>query len=177
MGVQIELKATGEKIEFNKRLDENGNEVLETLVTLPAGSDGPPPHRHVLQTELFEAISGTVGLNCQGEKIFLQPGETYLVPCDTVHQFFSPNGDEIQLKAVFTPAMHTQYILTEIFNSCNRKNSKNPSVFDATFVLSQVQDEYLLANVPEKVQRILFPLLGKVSKRFGLVKASPLERQ
>lgn len=30
MGVQIELKATGEKIEFNIRMDENGIEVLET---------------------------------------------------------------------------------------------------------------------------------------------------
>lgn len=126
---------------------------------------------------MFEAISGTLGIHCQGEKILLQPGETYLVPRDTVHQFFSPNGEKIQFRAVFTPALNTQYILTEIFNSCNRKKSKNPSVFDATYVFSQVQDEYLFGNVPEKIQRVLFPILGKISKRIGLVKASPLENR
>jgi hypothetical protein len=58
MDKKIELKATGETITFTNSTAA----FAEMLVTLNANGDGPPAHRHVLQTEFFEAIDGRLGV-------------------------------------------------------------------------------------------------------------------
>ena len=62
MNKKIELKATGETITFTKSTTDTNGKFVETIVTLPASGNGPPAHRHVFQTELFEAIEGKLGL-------------------------------------------------------------------------------------------------------------------
>ena len=52
------------------------------------------------------------------------------------------------MKSKINPGLNIQYILTEIFESSNRRNSKFPSVFDACYILRQVKGEYYLWDVP-----------------------------
>lgn len=169
----IQLKATGETITFTKSTTETNGQFVETLVTLPASGEGPPTHRHVLQSEMFEAIDGQLGLDCGDKKIVLEPGQSYTVPANTLHSCYSPNGKEIKFKATFTPALSIEYLLTEMFEACNRKNSKDPSAFDACFILRQAKGEYYLGDVPPFIQQTIFPLTAIFGKLFGLVKAKP----
>jgi mannose-6-phosphate isomerase-like protein (cupin superfamily) len=173
----VKLEATGESITFTKTAADTNGEYLETLVMLPKNADGPPPHRHTLQTELFEAIEGQLRLMCDDEEVLLEPGETFLVPENSVHCFYSSAETDIKLKATFTPALNTQYMLSEIFASCNRRNSKTPSPFDASYVLGQAKGEYSLGDVPVFVQKFIFPVVAIVGKTLGLVKAKPLIRE
>lgn len=85
MAKKIELKATGETITFTKSTAETNGQFVENLVTLPASGDGPPAHRHVFQTEFFEAIEGKLGLDCGNKKIVLEPGQSFTVPTNTLH--------------------------------------------------------------------------------------------
>lgn len=173
MNKQIELKATGECMVFTKTAADTGGTYVEMLVTLPASGDGPPPHRHVYQTELFEAIEGRLGLDVDGKKIIVEPGQSYTVPVNIMHRCYSIDGDVIRFKATFTPALNIEYLLTEIFDSCNRKQSKDPSPFDACYVLKQIKGEYYLGDVPMLVQKTVFPVTASIGKWFGLVKAKP----
>jgi mannose-6-phosphate isomerase-like protein (cupin superfamily) len=174
MNNTIKLDATGETITFTKTATDTGGEFLEALATLPKGADGPPLHRHTRQTELFEAIEGTVKLTCDGEEVVLEPGETFLVPMGSLHSFYSSNETDIKLKATFTPALHTQYMLTQIFASANRGQSKEPSAFDGSYVLTQLRGEYYLEGVPVFIQKWVFPVVAAIGKMIGLVKAEPL---
>jgi mannose-6-phosphate isomerase-like protein (cupin superfamily) len=173
MDKKIELKATGETITFIKSSSDTNGQYVETIVTLPASGDGPPAHRHVLQTELFEAIEGKLGLDCGNKKIVLEPGQSFTVPANTLHRCYSVDGTAIKFKATFTPALSTEYLFTEMFDACNRKNAKDPSAFDACFILQQAKGEYYLGNVPPFIQQTIFPMTAIFGKLFGLVKAKP----
>src|SRR5687767_6464457 len=126
MHKKIELKATGETITFTKSKADTNGQFAEMIVTLPASGDGPPSHRHVLQTELFEALEGKLGLDCGGKKMVLEPGQSFMIPANTLHRCYAVDGKEIKFRATFTPALSVEYMLTEIFESCNRRKSKEP---------------------------------------------------
>lgn len=173
MNKKIELKATGETITFIKTSKDTKGEFVEVITTLPANGDGPPAHRHVSQSELFEAIEGRLGLDCGDKKIILKPGQSITIPANTLHCCYSVDGTEIKFKGIFSPALSIEYFLTEMFEACNRQNSKDPSVFDGCYILRQVQGEYYLGEVPTFVQKTIFPMIAFFGKLFGLVKAKP----
>lgn len=173
MSQKIELKATGETIIFTKSTADTNGQFVETLITLPASGDGPPTHRHVFQTEHFEAVQGKLGLDCGSQKMILEPGESFTMPANTLHRCYSVDGKEIKFKATFTPALSIEYFLSEMFEACNRKNSKDPSVFDGCYILRQAKGEYYLGKIPLLVQQTIFPVTAIFGKLFGLVKAKP----
>lgn len=173
MDKKIELKATGETITFTKSTADTNGQYIETVVTLPASGDGPPAHRHVFQTEIFEAIEGRLGLDCSDKKVVLEPGQSFTVPANTLHRCYSVDGIAIKFKATFTPALSIEYILIEMFDACNRINSKDPSIFDACYILRQAKGEYFLGEIPPFVQKTIFPMTAILGKLIGLVKAKP----
>lgn len=171
MKKKIELNATGETITFTRSTADTNGEFVEMIVSLPASGDGPPLHRHVFQTEFFEAIDGKLGLDCAGKKLVLEPGQSFTVTANTFHCCYSVEGKAITFKAIFKPACNIEYLLTEMFEASNRKKSKDPSPFDACYILRQVKGEYYLGEFPIFVQKTIFPLIALVGKLFGLIKA------
>ena len=174
MGKTIVLNATGETITFIDPKDHSKALVAEMIVTLPASAEGPALHRHVHQAELFESLEGNLGIDYGDKYITLRAGESFEVPKNTLHRFYSTDGEALKFRATFTPALNIEYILTEIFESCNRQNSKDPSAFDACHVLRQAKGEYYLGNVPPIIQNTIFPMTAVVGKIFGLVRARSL---
>lgn len=170
---EIEIIATGEKITFLKTGKETNGEYVETITRLPASGEGPRTHRHVYQTEYFEAIDGNLGLECGGKKIILKPGESFTVPENTFHKCYSVDGRDIEFKTIFKPALSIEYLLTEMFESSNRNNSSEPTAFDACYIIRQTNDEYYLADFSEFFQRNIFPVIIGIGKMFKLIKAKP----
>ncbi|HSI77734.1 MAG TPA: cupin domain-containing protein [Lunatimonas sp.] len=167
MDKRIVLKATGETITFIRSTAD----FAEMITTLPASSDGPPTHRHVLQTEQFQAIEGKLGLDCGDKKIVLEQGKSFTVPANTLHRCYAVDGKEVKFKATFKPALSIEYFLTEMFDACNRNNSKDPSVFDGCYILQQTKGEYYLGDVSPFIQQTIFPMIAIFGKLFGFVKA------
>ncbi len=165
MSKQIVLEATGEMITFVKTAADTNGEFVEAIAFLPAGGEGPPPHRHPLQNEEFEVIDGRVSVECDGKKQELGKGQTFLVPANSLHRFYSSDSNEVKLKASFQPGLNIEYLLTEIFAACNRRQSKDPSPFDGSYILSQVRSEYYLGDVPIFVQNMFFQSLLSWVKR------------
>lgn len=173
MHKEIKVIATGETITFVKTGKETNGEYVETIVKLPASGAGPRTHRHVFQTEYFEAIDGNLGLDCGDKKIVLKPGESFTVPANTFHRCYSVDGRDIEFKAVFRPALSIEYLLTEMFESSNRNNAAEPTAFDAIYIIRQTNDEYYLGDFSVFFQRNVFPLIVGVGKLFNLIKAKP----
>jgi mannose-6-phosphate isomerase-like protein (cupin superfamily) len=170
----IVLNATGETITFIEPDGHSNGNVAMMIVTLPAHAEGPAMHRHVHQTEFFESLEGNLGIDYGDKSLVIKPGESFEVPKNTLHRFYSTDGSALKFRATFTPPLHIEYILTEIFESCNRKSSKDPSVFDACYVLRQAREEYFLGDVPIFVQKTIFPMTAFIGKVFGLIKAKSL---
>ena len=168
---QIKLNVTGETITFTKTGADTNGAFLEMVCFLPAGKkSAPPKHIHPFQNEYFEALEGQLGIFIGHKRKILLPGQSDEVPPNTKHGWYAAGNTDIKFKTVFKPALNIEWLLTETFASMNRANSTRPSIFDASYILTQMKGQFYLAAIPISVQKIIFPILSKIGKFFGLVK-------
>lgn len=70
---------------------------------LPAGSSGPPLHRHPGTDELFIVQEGVLLLHVEGGTHRLGPGDAAFVPRATAHTFASTPDSSVSFLTVHTP--------------------------------------------------------------------------
>jgi len=58
MKTPIDLYNIGEHLHFNDSRETTNGKRSEGILTVGTGKSGPPPHRHMMQEEGFEVISG-----------------------------------------------------------------------------------------------------------------------
>ena len=86
-GDTLENPVTGERLTFRRTASEtNGAEVLVETAVRPDGFVAAA-HVHPYQTERFEVLSGTLGLELGHETITARPGETLTIEPGTAHKF------------------------------------------------------------------------------------------
>lgn len=164
------IKATGETATISRSAADTNGAYLEMITTLPAGTQGPPMHTHPKQTEYFEAIEGRLGIVLDQKRVVLDPGQSFELPEDTLHTFYNAGNTEIRFKVAFRPALNMEWITTEMIAAGNRSYPKPPSVFEAAYILSQVKGEYYLEDVSMFTQKLIYPVIARIGKWFGLVK-------
>lgn len=170
----LSLIATGESIEIIKSASDTGGEYLEGIVRLKENGEGPPRHRHPLQSEEFIVMEGKLVVECDGGKHELTVGQSFTVPANSPHRFYGADGQAVSFRAIVKPALNLEYFIEEIFEGSNRRNAKAPSPFDAAYILGQMKGEYYLSDVPMFVQKAIFPIIAALGKAFGMVKARKL---
>lgn len=177
MNRTITLNATGESVTFVETTEETNGEYLEIIVTLKAGGEGPPPHIHNRQTEIFEVLEGTVGVLHGGDKSELKPGDVATIGAGVLHNFWCAGNEDITFRARIEPALNFEWMLREVFASCNRRNKKDPSPWDGSYILTKINGEYTMGGIPKFVQKGVFPVMGGVGKLLGLVKVRPMKEK
>ncbi|HET9278382.1 MAG TPA: hypothetical protein VFN95_09340, partial [Flavitalea sp.] len=72
--------------------------------------------------------------------------------------------------AYITPADNLVYFLSEIFKSSN-ENGGRPGMYDAAFLLNRYKSEFAMLDIPQFIQKAVFPavlffgnLIGKNKK-------------
>lgn len=86
---------------------EGGMGVFE--LTVPAGSNVPPPHSHTFNEECVYALSGTLRYSVDGETRDLRPGDWMRTPKGSVHGFSNPHAQTARALIVLTPDIGAQY--------------------------------------------------------------------
>jgi mannose-6-phosphate isomerase-like protein (cupin superfamily) len=69
----------------------------------PGHTPGPPPHRHTDCSEFFHVLEGRVDFDVDGEHLQVGPGESVLVPRNTVHTFRPASKSGSRVITVFAP--------------------------------------------------------------------------
>lgn len=82
--------------------DSGGDYSLGLLEVSPGG--GNPMHTHPNFEETFTAQEGVLGINLNGEKHYLVPGQSITVPRNTPHHFFNNSSQKISCYVKFVPA-------------------------------------------------------------------------
>jgi quercetin dioxygenase-like cupin family protein len=105
---------------MNQRIAPSAGETLwvvgHRVTILPAGegygyidvfspwqTPGPPPHRHTDCSELFHVLEGRVDFDVGNQRIQAGPGESVLVPRNTVHTFQAASESGSRVITVFAP--------------------------------------------------------------------------
>lgn len=171
----ITLKSTGETITFVKTGKDTEGAFTEIICTIPAGQEGPPPHIHPLQDEIFEVIEGKLELSAKGKKIVLEIGQTFNVTANTAHTFSNPLDIETKFRATYKPALDIDYMLVQGFDSLNSQpNPNKPSlqmIVDFDFILKQIPGQYKFAGA----SGIIFTVIAAITRLFIKQKAKSLK--
>lgn len=78
-------------------------------LTVPAGSNVPPPHSHSNNDECVYVLAGTLRYTVAGETRDLKAGEHMFSPRGSVHAFSNPHGETARTLTVLTPDIGPQY--------------------------------------------------------------------
>lgn len=78
-------------------------------LTVPAGSNVPPPHSHTHNEECVYVLEGVLRYSVDGETRDLKPGEWMRTPRGSVHGFSNPHGTAARALIVLTPDIGAQY--------------------------------------------------------------------
>ena len=78
-------------------------------LTVPPGSNVPPPHSHSANEELVYVLEGTLRYTVGGETRDLGPGESMATPRGVVHGFSNPHAVAARALVVNTPDIGAGY--------------------------------------------------------------------
>ena len=111
----LEASSSGDTIEVGKLAIRylidgaatGGMGVFE--LTVPAGSNVPPPHSHTRNEECVYVLEGMLRYSVDAVSRDLRPGEWMFTPRGSVHHFSNPSGATARALIVLTPDIGAQY--------------------------------------------------------------------
>lgn len=88
-------------------------------LTVPPGSQVPPPHSHTRNDECVYVLEGKLRYGVAGQIRDLSRGEWMFTPRGSVHQFSNPHDEIARALIVQTPDIGAQYFrdVAEIVNA------------------------------------------------------------
>jgi quercetin dioxygenase-like cupin family protein len=88
-------------------------------LTVPAGSNVPPPHSHSHNEECVYVLEGTLRYSVDDETRDLRPGDWMRTPRGSVHGFSNPHVGPARALIVLTPDIGAQYFrdVAEVVNA------------------------------------------------------------
>ena len=78
-------------------------------LTVPPGSNVPPPHSHSNNEECVYVLAGTLRYTVGGETRDLRPGQSMSTPRGVVHAFSNPFTETARALIVQSPDIGAQY--------------------------------------------------------------------
>lgn len=87
--------------------DDGGMGLFE--LTVPPGSNVPPPHSHTHNEECVYVLEGTLRYSVDEVTRDLQPGEWMRTPKGSVHGFSNPHGEKARALIAQSPDIGAQY--------------------------------------------------------------------
>jgi len=78
-------------------------------LTVPPGSNVPPPHSHSNNEECVYVLAGTLRYSVAGETRDLKAGQTMSTPQGSVHAFSNPFAETARALIVMSPDIGAQY--------------------------------------------------------------------
>jgi mannose-6-phosphate isomerase-like protein (cupin superfamily) len=76
---------------------------------LPAGGQGPPPHRHHGHDELFFVLDGVLTVHGEDGSRTVDPGALVVVPRGAQHTFSNEGAEPMRMVGTFSPAGFENY--------------------------------------------------------------------
>lgn len=78
-------------------------------MTVPPGSNVPPPHSHTANEELVYVLEGTLRYTVGSQTRDLQRGDSMATPRGEVHAFSNPHAAVARVLVINTPDIGAQY--------------------------------------------------------------------
>jgi mannose-6-phosphate isomerase-like protein (cupin superfamily) len=163
---------TGEKALIVASAEETGGARLVADFAVEAGGFVPGgEHVHDHCTEHLEVRAGQIAFRIDGQERTLGAGEGIAVAPGTRHRWWNPGEDEVQIRVRVEPALRFEEAILTIWGLCTdgRTDAQGrPPPLLGALVATRYRREIRYRQLPDIVQRLLFPPLAAVARRRGL---------
>jgi quercetin dioxygenase-like cupin family protein len=169
-GQTLENPVTGETMVFHRTAAHtNGEEVLIEVTLQPDGFVAAA-HVHPHQTERFEVLEGSLGLQVDDEELVAAPGDVVVVEPGTVHRFWNSGDGEVRFAVEVRPALQFESLIETMFTlaeegKTNRKGMPNP--LRLAVIMKAHFDTVRLPFPPAAVQRVALALGSPLGRALG----------
>ncbi|MBB6098085.1 mannose-6-phosphate isomerase-like protein (cupin superfamily) [Deinobacterium chartae] len=97
----ITNRCLGDRVTFLQRTDGQGSPTVIEIELLPSGGNAAHVHRSF--DEHFTCLSGTLGLEVGGRKLYLKSGEQATARSGVPHRFFNPGTELVSFRVELRP--------------------------------------------------------------------------
>lgn len=160
----------GERFVLQDTAADTERELLWIETILDSGVRRPL-HNHPDQQERFIVLEGRLGLAVEDEELALESEEEATVDAGTPLTFWNASGGELRTTTEHRPALRFEEFLRAMV-ALGREGGldsegmpANPRVGAA--LIDEFRREMQPADVPDPVQRAVFPVLATVASLFG----------
>jgi mannose-6-phosphate isomerase-like protein (cupin superfamily) len=170
VGQTLENQVTGERLTFiETAASTHGEHVLVECAVRPGGIVAAA-HMHPYQTERFEVIEGTIGMQVGREQLVAGPGDVVVVDPGTAHRFWNDGDVEAGFICEVRPALAFESLIETMFNlaadgKTNRKGMPNP--FRLAVIAKAHFDDVRLPFPPVFLQRAGLALGAPFGRALG----------
>lgn len=166
----IENPVLGDKARFLVTAEDSKGEVMRGEMWLKPLAQGPPLHYHPIQSETFEVKSGKLGLEVNGKKMLLGPGEKYTIDPNTAHKWYNAGEEELFMIAELRPALKTEFFLESMYSlAVQGKVNKEglPGTLQFAALLNECPGELYIVGPPIPIQKFMAKVIGGFAKLIG----------
>ncbi len=173
MKTPIDLYKIGEHLHFNDSRELTNGKRSEGILTVAPGKSGPPPHRHMLQEEGFEIISGEMIAKVEGKDVLLKAGKKIVVKQGESHTFKNGSSNEkLVARFWFEPALNMEWMLQTFGEEAMKRGGSwaNAPVLQMLYCMYKMRKEYRIAGMPFGMQDVLFGFFAWLAEITGEAK-------
>ena len=150
----LENKHTGERLEL-RRIRVDGEDCLELRGLLPARSQGPPFHVHLLEHEFGTVHAGRLTAVVDGKRIEVGPGESFELPIGSVHRWWNDGDETLKFSGLVRPVVDLDRYLQAGFDVINASPSSRPSLVYMAHLMLRHRETQQLRMMPRPIQTLL----------------------
>ena len=166
-GEVIENPRTGQIMKFIKTSQDTNGQLLQIDCLNKPGGVKEPEHIHPFQENRFEMISGSLMLCIAGVKRQINAGEAIAIPPKVPHFFWNASGEEVHYIQEFRPALRSEFFFEALFGLAQHGKLNDQGTANLLLMAAFIPlfwNEIRVTKPPEIIQRILFGILGPVSR-------------
>ena len=150
--------------------DTGGNQVVVDLYVKPGGAVAGE-HVHPVIEESFTVVRGQVGFRIAGHESIAELNRRLHVPAGVAHDWWNAGEEEAHVIVEISPgAARFEEMIRNLFGLAQdgKTNSKGiPNLLQAALFAQEFSDVMYFTKPPLVVQRLLFGVLGSISRAMG----------
>lgn len=169
-GEEITNPRTGQRMKFLCTAQDTNGEVLQIECVSPPSGVKEPEHIHPYQENRFEIHSGALMFSIAGKERRAAAGEVVTIPANVAHFFWNAGEKDAQYIQEFRPALRSEYFFETLFGLARdgKLNDQGvPDLFHMAVFIPCYWNEIRVTKPPELVQKIMFAVLGPISRQLG----------
>lgn len=172
-GETVTCPPAGQEIRFLETAEETGGDYVRVEITLAVGStrEHAVKHVHPQQEETITVRSGTMGIDRNGDRDVLSPGEHVIFEPGDAHAFWNAGDRELCIEVELRPAMQTELFMRFAFGLSQVGRTTRSGIPLNPLRLGLLMDEFeghlYIAHVPIPVQRLGARILAPLARLRG----------